>query len=104
MVEITEREISYFTALDGAAVSIDALALVTIKRHRDGPWGDDLFWTLEENAGSKVSIPNSATGADRLFDALSALPGADFDAATRAMQNLRDESFVIWSKPRRQLH
>ena len=104
VVDVDERQISYYAAYEGGAVSINQLARVTILSDDAGPWADDLHWLLEEDGGARLLIPNSASGAEKLFDALSALNGVDFAAATRAMTQTTPDAVVLWSKPRTTLH
>ncbi len=104
VVEVDERQISYFSAYDGDVVSIESLARITAVTSSEGPWADDLHWVLEEDGGTTLTIPNSASGAEQLFDAFAALDGVDYSMATRAMGTTSHDSFVIWSKPRAALH
>lgn len=104
MVEVDERQISYFSAHEGGVVSIEALARITCITTEDGPWAEDMFWVLEEDGGTTLTIPNSATGTEKLFDAFSALPGVDYTMATKAMGSTHNDSYVIWSKPHKALH
>lgn len=102
VVDVTEREISYMAPHDGGMISIDALQTVTV-RNAQGPQAD-LYWFLEDNAGTRLTIPNSAAGTEKLLDGLSALPGVDFDAASRARSAQTHETIVIWSRPQPRLH
>ncbi|MEP3347415.1 MAG: hypothetical protein ABJN34_07755 [Litoreibacter sp.] len=104
VVEVDERQITYFTPSGGGAVSINDLARVTIITSDQGPYADDVHWLFEENGGTKLLIPNSAEGAAQLFDALSPLKGVDFEAAIRAMEATENDSFVIWAKEPARLH
>jgi len=104
VVEVDERQISYYAAYEGGAISINQLARVTILSADTGPWAEDLHWLLEEDGGGRLMIPNSASGAEKLFDALSALNGVDYAAATRAMASTQPDAIVLWSKPRAALH
>lgn len=104
VVEVDERQITYFTPSGGGAVSINDLARVTIVTSDQGPFLEDVHWLLEENGGNTVLIPNSAEGAAQLFDALSPLKGVDFEAAIRAMASTTNDSFVIWAKEPARLH
>ena len=98
VVEVDERQITYFAPYEGGAVSINDLARVTIVAHTEA------HWLLEENGGTRLLIPNSAEGAGQLFDALAALKGIDFEAAIRAMGASAGASIVIWAKDRARLH
>jgi len=104
VVEVDERQISYFSAYEGGAVSIEALSRITVITNDEGPWAEDMHWVLEEDGGSRLVIPNSAAGAEKLFDAFSALPGVDYTMAARAMGSTQNDSYVIWAKPRAALH
>ncbi|PTX54924.1 hypothetical protein C8N43_3747 [Litoreibacter ponti] len=104
VVEVDERQITYFAPYEGGAVSINDLARVTILTTDKGPAVEDVHWLLEENGGGRLVIPNSAEGADQLFDALAPLKGVDFDTAIKAMGSTANASFVIWAKQRAQLH
>ncbi len=104
VVEVDERQISYFSAYEGGVVSIESLARITAITNDQGPWADDLHWVLEEDGGTVLTIPNSATGSSKLFDAFSALDGVDYSMATKAMGTTQNDSYVIWSKPRAALH
>ena len=104
VVEVDERQISYFSAYEGGTVSIETLARITAITTDEGPWADDLHWVLEEDGGTTLTIPNSAAGAEQLFDAFAALDGVDYSMATKAMGTTSHDSFVIWSKPRAALH
>ena len=53
--------------------------------------------------GQHAGDPGSASGAEKLFDAFSALSGVNYDAATRAMGSTANQSFVIWAKDRTRL-
>ncbi|MFY0692912.1 MAG: hypothetical protein JXR14_13450 [Paracoccaceae bacterium] len=100
VVEVDERQISYFGAYEGGAVSLEMLARVTMLNDNRG----QPVWLFEEDGGQSLSIPAAAAGADQIYDALSALPGLDYEAANRAMRAGSNESFVIWAKPHTRLH
>lgn len=104
VVEVDERQVTYFAPYEGGAVSINDLARVTIVTSDKGPKAGDIHWLLEENGGTRLLIPNSAEGAAQLFDALSPLKGINFEAAIRAMGSTANASFVIWAKDRARLH
>lgn len=104
VVEVDERQITYFAPHEGGAVSINDLARVTIVTNDQGPIADDIHWLLEENGGGRLLIPNSAEGAGQLFEGLASLKGIDFEAAIRAMGSAENASFVIWAKDRARLH
>ena len=55
------------------------LVEVTVITTSDGPIGDDLFWHLRTE-DLEIAIPGSWDGCDTLRDALSRLPGFNFEA------------------------
>ena len=104
MVEVDERQISYFAPFEGGVVSIDLLARITAISPVAGQGADDLTWVLEEDGGATLTIPNAASGAQDLFDAFAALPDVNYANAQKALEDKRGDSFVIWAKPRPALH
>ncbi|MGH1412878.1 MAG: hypothetical protein ACRBB0_05265 [Pelagimonas sp.] len=94
IVQINERQISYFAPEGGGILSVDGLWRVTVEvRAPDG-----IQWVFVGEDGT-LHIPIDAAGTDTIFDMLSALPGADFDTAIRAMTATEPHSYVIWRKP-----
>lgn len=104
VVEVDERQITYFGPETGGAVSIDTLARVMILTTDDAPGGDDAHWMLEDESGAMLLIPASAAGAEQLFDAIAALPGADHEAVLRAMGSTVRKRHVVWEMAHRRLH
>jgi len=104
VVEVDERQISYFSAYEGGAVSINQLARVSAVTGVAGGQAKDVHWVLEEDGGARLVIPNSAAGAEQLFDAFAALDGVDYASASRAIGALSNESLVIWSKPHQHVY
>ncbi|WP_102107830.1 hypothetical protein [Oceaniglobus roseus] len=104
MVEVTERQITYFGPESGGAVSIDSLARIEVRRHgrRKGPAGMD--WILHADGAPPLTIPGDAENASALFDALAPLPGVDYARAIEAGNSRAHGLFVIWQKPRLRLH
>lgn len=97
--QVDERQIAYLSPLGGGFVSIDALTHVEIGPDKAGlP-----VWRFHE-PDSLLTIPASAEGTGDLFDALTALPGVDMQAAIRASGGKPDKPVVIWRKPLRKLH
>ncbi len=47
---------------------------------------------------SRLVIPLGAEGAERLFDALSPLPGIDFDAGVAALAARAPGRTLVWKK------
>jgi hypothetical protein len=99
VVEVDERQIAYLAPVGGGIVSLDSLSEVAITVDRAGlP-----VWRF--TAGAEVlRVPTSAEGTEALFDALTALPGVDIEAAIRASRNRLPDTTVIWRKPVPALH
>ncbi|MFY0621853.1 MAG: hypothetical protein JXQ89_09180 [Pelagimonas sp.] len=92
-VQVTEREISYFTPDGGGAVSVDNLMRVSIEVL--GP--EQVRWIFVSDEGS-LAIPYDASGTEALFDVLSALPGAQFETAIQVLAGSETHSSVIWRR------
>lgn len=99
VVEVTERQITYFAPEGGHAVSLDALATVSIALQKNGP-----AWLFADETGKVLEIPVGARGAELLYDAVSALPGVDYPALLRAVDQPTPLPTLIWGKPRPRLH
>ena len=104
VVEVDERQITYFGPEGGAAVSIDALDRIDIATTDAGPYAPDLFWHFRTEDGGILQVPGDAEGVGTLFDALAALPGVDYSAVTMASGSTEPAVFEIWKRPRRSLH
>lgn len=104
VVEVDERQITYFSPQGGGAVSVDALTRIEIHTTALGPMFTDLYWIFKTDDGPGLLIPGDAENAGALFDALAALNGVDYEAATRAAGTTERAEFVIWQRPVRQLH
>ncbi len=92
VVEIDERQIAYLAPIGGGILSLDALTEIAVAPDRAGlP-----VWQLR--AGMEIlTIPASAEGTDALFDMLTALPGANIEAAIRMSHDKPTNRVVIWT-------
>ena len=86
-------------AYRGASISLDSLDRVELHRNGRGriTW---VFFGTDE----MLSVPGDAEGTDKLFDALVALPGVNYDQAHAATQGKGSDLFLIWQKNRTKLH
>lgn len=84
----------------GATLGWDAIGEVSIHTTDGGPWLEDVYWRLHNEAGEVVLvIPNGATGVAELLEALQArLPGFDLKALIDAMGCADNRLFVLWQK------
>lgn len=96
VVEVDERQITYFGPLGGGALSIDELARVKVRTTNQGPMVSDFFWEFTDRGGQRLTIPGDAENAGALFDALTALPGADYEAVIRASGMTEESEFLVW--------
>lgn len=93
VVYVDERQIAYYAPVGGGVISLDALTDVSIAPDRAGlP-----VWRFK--AGIELlRVPATAEGTEALFDALTALPGVDIEAAIRASQSRPQGKVTIWKK------
>jgi hypothetical protein len=93
MVEVDERQITYLAPYGGAALAMENLTEVSIVPDRAG----QPVWRLRAG-GELMTIPAAAAGTEALFDVLTALPGADLEAAIRASRSPVIDRVVIWRR------
>lgn len=98
LVEITERELTYFHPQRGASVSLDAVVQVEMRAVAQGQGAPALFWVLHHDDGPPVIVPAGAAGADRLMDAIVAFPGADYGRVIAASRTAVPGVFVVWAR------
>ena len=102
VVDVDERQITYFGPGHGAAVSIDALVRVEVRTLGRGVEG--LSWVFHAVGQPPLVIPGNAENAESLFDALAALPGVDYAAAGRAGEAEEEGVHLLWQKEQSALH
>jgi hypothetical protein len=98
MVDVDERQITYFGPLGGGSISINELVRVNIRTSDLGPLAPDLYWDFFDDGGTSLTIPGDAEGVEQIFDALSALKGVDYEAVTNAAGTTEDQFFTVWRK------
>lgn len=99
VVQVDERQITYFGPLDGGAVAIDDLTGVSLDARSEPP-----VWVLRQAGQNLLHIPVNAEGTDALFDAFAALPGIRTEHMLAQLAKKPDHPVVIWSKPAARLH
>jgi len=92
VVQVTERQVTYFGPDTGGAISIDALSEVSL-----APGDPHNAWVLTERTGLTLEIPTHAAGADGLFDVFSALDGIRTEQMLAQLRNPPKHATVIWS-------
>ena len=96
VVDVDERQITYFGPFGGGAIAVDDLRELAV----DGAGN----WLLSDLGGQSLLIPMTAEGTDSLFDAFSALPGLSGADLVAAAQGSDNAYTVVWSKAHNRLH
>lgn len=92
VVEIVEGRIAYFGPCEGGVVGLS-----TLERLSHDPSED--AWILEAPGSPPLRIPAGALGAERLMDALSALPGMRTGRLVEALgRPAGGQVIVIWQR------
>ena len=95
-VEVDERQITHFSSLGGGAISINDLVRVKVRPGDRNPTGPDFFWEFTDLHGQRLTISGDVGNGAALFDALTALPGADLEAAVRVSVPDADDEQIVW--------
>lgn len=98
VVEVDERQITYFGPGGGAVISIDTLVRVEFDTR------GTRAWRFHADGAPPLTVPADAVGADALFDALSALPGLAGETLIRALRSDAQGLFTLWQRDRTRLH
>ena len=98
VVVIDEARIAYLGPRDGGFVDLPAVTRVEIVSRPHLPPSSPHAWVITAEDGTRLTIPLGAEGADALFDALSPLPGIDFDAGIAAVSARRPGRAIVWRK------
>lgn len=98
VVVIDEARIAYLGPRGGGFVDLPSVARVEIVTRPHIPPASAHAWVITTEDGERLTIPLGAEGAERLLDALSPLPGIDFDAGVAAVLSRRPGRAVVWRK------
>ena len=98
VVVIDEWRIAYLGPRDGGVIDLPAIVRVDIVTRPHLPPASGHAWVLSAEDGTRLVVPLGAAGADRLFDALSPLPGIDFEAGAEAVAARRPGRATVWRK------
>ncbi len=96
VVQIDERQITYFGPFGGGAVAVEDVRSIAVDPERK--------WVLTDASHQTLTIPMGAEGAEELFDAFTALPGVTGRALIEAKENPVSQRTIIWEKPQARLH
>lgn len=94
MVDVTEREISYFGPMHGKTLSLESLSKIELRESE----AYASVWVLHNSEGDPMIVPTSAKGSDRLFDAFTSLSGVRMDALVKAVNTVPVHNHVIWER------
>lgn len=92
LVEVDEGQVAWYGPGIGGFVSLaelEELGLVTVAGQR--------VWRLRQTGGQMLLVPVDADGADRLYDALTALPGIAGARLLAALEAGHDTP-MIWRR------
>lgn len=98
VVMIDEARIAYLGPHDGGFVDLPSVVRVEIVTRPQNPPASADAWLITTEHDERLMIPLGAQGADRLLDALSPLPGIDFDAGIAAVISRRPGRALVWRK------
>ncbi|MFO1107410.1 MAG: hypothetical protein U1E34_15085 [Amaricoccus sp.] len=98
MVLIDEGRIAYLGPRGGGFIDLPSIVAVEIVTRPHVPPASGHVWLLTAEDGERLTIPVGAKGADRLFDALSPLPGIDFDAGVAAILGPGAHRATVWRR------
>ena len=97
VVLIDEARIGYFGPRGGGFVDLPAIVRVEIVT-RPHVLPPAHAWVLTAEDDVRLVVPIGAEGAERLFDALSPLPGIDFDAGAAAIAARGPGRALVWER------
>lgn len=96
VVEMVERELTFFTSGIGATIAMDQVVKIEIETSDKGPDTQAMNWIFYQREAQPVRIPSGAVGGVEVFDALVAFPGADYEKVIAASKSVRNSRFLIW--------
>lgn len=98
VVVIDEARIAYLGPRTGGVVDLPSVVRVEIVSRPHVPQASAHAWVITTEDGTRLVIPLGAEGAEGLFDALSPLPGIDFDAGAAAIAARGPHRTLVWKK------
>lgn len=98
MVVIDEARIGYFGPHGGGFIDLPSVVRVEIVTRPHAAGASAHAWIITADDGTRLAIPLGAEGADGLVDALSPLPGIDFDAGVAAVGAPGAQRATVWRK------
>ncbi len=98
VVVIDEARIVYLGPRTGGVIDLPSVVRVELVSRPHVPSASAHAWVITAEDGTRVTIPLGAEGAEGLLDALSPLPGIDFDAGAAAIAAHAPHRTVVWRK------
>ena len=98
VVVIDEARILDLAPRAGGVVDLPSVVRVELVTRPHLPPASPHAWVITAEDGTQLTIPLGAEGADGLLDALSPLPGIDFDAGAAAVAAGRPGRATVWRK------
>jgi hypothetical protein len=74
------------------------LAAVDIRTRSGGPFGEDIYWLLQDAAGGGVAVPQGIA-PEGFLARMEMLPGFDGQAVIVAMGSTSNNLFRCWDRP-----
>ncbi|WP_322866409.1 hypothetical protein U5922_009500 [Aquicoccus sp. G2-2] len=100
VVDLDEAQLSYFRPEGGVIVPLSQVGRIEIETTPDAA----MTWVFTLRDGQRARIPASAVGGERLLDALSHFPGAQYRNVIEASAAEAAQRFVIWQRHTLRLH
>ncbi|MCP3971988.1 MAG: hypothetical protein GY717_17025 [Rhodobacteraceae bacterium] len=100
LVQVVERMVTYYGAIEGGSVSIDALESVQLDP-RSKPAAE---WVLTESGGQVLHIPTNAENAEALFDVFASLDGIRTENMLTKLRANPGKRVEIWNGSQRLVH
>lgn len=94
MVDVTEREISYFGPMHGKTISLESLHKIELRESE----AYAAIWVLHHSEGDPMIVPTTAKGSEGLFDAFTSLSGVEMDVLVTAINQTPIHNQVIWER------
>lgn len=93
LVQVDERQITYFGPLTGGAVAVGDLQRLALD-----PTGNPAHWVLDQSGQPALFIPVDAEGAEALFDVFATLPGLRTERMLAELNGKSPHPVVIWER------
>ena len=98
VVLIDEGQIAYLAPHRGGIVDLPTVVRVEIVTRPHLPLDSGHAWVITTEDGEQLTIPLGARGAEGLLDALTPLPGIDFDAGVAAVATGAAGRTTVWTR------